>query len=106
MASTAGRSSVPQGFFGKLFDFSFSSFVTPSIIQLVYGIFLVVAGLGALALIVVGLAAGPAEGILLLIISPLVFLFYAIIARIYLEIVIVLFRVAESTSEIARNTSR
>ena len=106
MASAAGSSPLPRGFFGKLFDFSFSSFVTPSIIQLVYAVFLVIAGLGALSLIIIGLAEGPAVGLLLLIISPVIFLFYAIIARIYLEIVIVLFRIAESTSEIARNTSR
>ncbi|HEX5479711.1 MAG TPA: DUF4282 domain-containing protein [Dehalococcoidia bacterium] len=106
MASAAGSSPIPRGFFGKLFDFSFSSFVTPSIIQLVYGIFLVIAGIGALVVIVAGLAESPALGLLLLIISPVIFLFYAIIARIYLEIVIVLFRVAESTTQIARNTSR
>ena len=97
---------LPQGFFGRLFDFSFQSFVTVSIIRLLYAIFLLLAGLAALFFVIAALSANAAFGVIVLIISPLIFLLYAIIARVYLEVVVVLFRIAENTSEMAANSKR
>jgi hypothetical protein len=85
---------------------SFKSFITPSIIQLVYTLFLILAGLAALVVILAGFAENAAVGLLALIFSPIVFILYVIVARIYLEVVIVLFRIAENTADIRNNTGR
>lgn len=90
-----------KGFFGALFEFSFSEFLTPKIIKVLYGIGLALAAIGALVFIVAGFHRGVGTGIIFLIISPLVFLLYALGVRIYLEILIVMFRIAGWVEEIA-----
>jgi Domain of unknown function (DUF4282) len=88
-------------FLGALFDFSFSEFVTPKMIRILYGIGLVLAVIGALAFIVGGFHRSTGIGVLFLILSPLIFLLYTIAVRIYLEILIVLFRIAGWVEKIA-----
>ncbi|MCA9829419.1 MAG: DUF4282 domain-containing protein [Dehalococcoidia bacterium] len=95
-----------KGFLSRLFDLSFQSFITTSIIKVLYVLFIIFAGLGALSFIAFGFAANAGVGVLMLIISPLVFLLYVIMARVYLEIVIVLFRIHDQTAETARNTRK
>ena len=95
-----------KGFLSRLFDLSFQSFITTSIIKVLYILFIIFAGLGALSFIAFGFAANAGVGVLMLVISPLVFLLYVIMARVYLEIVIVLFRIHDQTAETARNTRK
>ena len=95
-----------KGFLSRLFDLSFQSFITTSIIKVLYVLFIIFAGLGALSFIGIGFASNAAVGVVMLILSPLVFLLYVILARVYLEIVIVLFRINEQTAETARNTRK
>lgn len=95
-----------RGFLGSLFDFSFSSFVTSKVIKLLYALAILLAGLTALALVVAGFSDSVLAGIGALVISPLVFLLYVIGARIWLEIVIVVFRISENTGEIARREAK
>jgi hypothetical protein len=90
-----------RGFFEALFDFSFSEFLTPKIIKVLYGIGLVLAAIGALVFIVAGFHRGVGAGIIFLILSPLVFLLYTLAVRIYLEILIVMFRIAGWVEQIA-----
>jgi hypothetical protein len=92
----------PSNFFQTLFDFSFSEFITTKIIQILYGIGLLFAGIGAIMIIVQGFNVSFLIGLLSLIISPIVFFIFAILARVWLEIVIVLFRIAENVGEIAK----
>lgn len=95
-----------SGFFSKLFDFSFSSFVTISIIKVIYGVLIAVAAVVALV-ILVGLASqGGASIVLGLVLAPLAFIFYVILSRVWMEVLIVLFRVAENTETIANNSRR
>ncbi|MGC8959060.1 MAG: DUF4282 domain-containing protein, partial [Chloroflexia bacterium] len=46
--------------------------------------------------------AGTAAGVITLILSPIIFLIYLIFARIWLEVTIVLFRIAEDVGEMLR----
>lgn len=85
------------GFFGRLFDTSFKSFITLSIIQLVYRLFIGLAALGTVGFIIVCFAANSSAGIVALIVSPLIFLLYVIMVRIYLEFVVVVFRIEVNT---------
>lgn len=91
-----------QDFFNALFDFSFKEFVTIKIIKVIYGIGLFFAAIGALALLVKGFQAGFFLGILALILTPVVFILYSILVRVYLEIVIVLFRISEDVNKISQ----
>lgn len=85
------------GFLGRLFDTSFTSFITLSIIQLLFKIFIGLAALSTAAFVVVAFAADPAVGVVALILGPLLFLLYVILVRIYLELVVVFFRIEENT---------
>jgi hypothetical protein len=94
------------GFFSALFDFSFSTFVTTRIIKVLYILSIVLAGLAALGLFFSLAFQGVGGVIGGIIVAPLLFLFYVILARVWMEIIIVLFRIAENTFEIARNSRR
>ncbi|MEZ4503096.1 MAG: DUF4282 domain-containing protein [Dehalococcoidia bacterium] len=92
-----------KNFFGRLFDFSFSEFITGSVIRFVYMLLVVLSGLGALAFLIGGLARGGGAAIGALVFAPIAFLVYVLLARIWLEVLIVIFRIAENTEEIARH---
>ncbi len=98
------------GFFKALFDFSFTEFVTSKIIKLLYGLSIIFSVISALILLILLLLAGFKEsaglGILALIIGAplcfLIFLVMVIYSRVVLEIIIVIFRIAEHTGELAK----
>jgi hypothetical protein len=98
-----------KGFFASLFDFSFTKFITTKIIKLLYGLGVVVSILGAGVAILLPVFKGySSEGgkILALILFPLLALLGIIIIRVWLEIIIVMFRIAEHTGEIAMQGRR
>jgi hypothetical protein len=95
------------GFVSSLFDFSFNNFITTKIIKVLYVISIVLAGLGALAVVGAGFSAGALAGIFsLLIVAPLLFIFYVIYARVIMEVLIVIFRSSEYLAEIAKQGRR
>jgi hypothetical protein len=95
-----------EGFFKELFDTRFTTLITPKIIRVLYILAIVAIGIGALIFVVTAFASDTAFGILaLLILAPLGFLLYVIVARVYLEIVIVAFKIREAAQAIASNTS-
>jgi hypothetical protein len=92
-----------KGFFASLFDFTFTDFVTTKIIRLLYILWIIASGIGALVAIVAAFAAHAALGLLtLIILAPLGFIISIIYGRVCLEIIIVIFRIAEHTGEIAK----
>ena len=90
---------MDKGFFASLFDTSFSSLITPKIIRVVYIIALVAIGLFSLLMFANMAAADQAA--LGLIIAPIAFLLYVIVTRIWLELVIIVFRIGEDVRRIA-----
>lgn len=91
-----------KGFLATIFDLSFSEFVTTKIIKALFILLLIASGLGALGIITAGFASGSAGKVIgSLILAPLAFLLYAIAARVYLEIIMVIFRIAENTQKLA-----
>ena len=92
---------MQDGFFRSLFDFSFSSLVTPRIIRVVYMILVAFSGFFAVLFLLNGLAGGGTNAILALLLAPAFFLLYVIIARVYLELVIVIFRIGDDVRRIA-----
>ena len=90
------------GFFSALFDTSFSRLVTTRVIKWLYLILLILIGLGLLGFVIAGIASGTAQGILVaVIVGPLVALLYVIYARVFLEVILAIFRLLESNREIA-----
>jgi len=92
-----------KGFFAALFDFSFSEFITSRLIRILYALKLIVAALIALMIMVVGFRSGFFAGIGGIILAVLFFFIIAIVARVWLEILIVIFRIAEDVHKLAES---
>ena len=91
-----------KGFFGRLFDLSFNEFITTKIITVLYVCAMIGAGVWGLVILFGGFATKSFGGILAgLVLAPIAFLVGTILARIWLETLIVLFRIAENTAKIA-----
>jgi hypothetical protein len=90
-----------KGFFGSLFDLSFSSLVTPKIIKVIYVLTLIAIALGAIVFIISAFSTNSGFGALtLLILAPIFSLFYIVYARVFLEFFLAIFRVAETNAEL------
>ena len=103
--TSAGRSTFatqqfpaaePKGFLGALFDFSFTSFVTPKVVKVLYILIVVVVGLSAVGFALSVLATNVGLGLIVLLIgAPLYFLVVTALYRITLEFFMVIFRMAQ-----------
>src|SRR5699024_2163051 len=89
------------GFFKALFDFSFKSFVTIKFAAVIYGIALVLIGIGTLVGIIMAFVAMTEEPVvgfftllLVLILAP----FYLILVRLTLELYVAMIRTAQNTA--------
>lgn len=92
---------LQKGFLATLFDFSFNDFVTTKIIRLLYVLGVLGAAVGAIIFIIGGFQTSTGIGILFLVLSPVIFFLYVLFVRIWLELIIVIFRIAEHTKDIA-----
>jgi hypothetical protein len=91
-----------KGSLSVLFDFSFRRFITVRLIRVLYVLALIGIGFATLGLIVTAFGSSAAMGILMLLIGAPIFFFLTLLsARVYLELIVVLFRVSENTSVIA-----
>jgi len=98
--TTGGFIMQNKGSIGMLFDLSFTEFITTRIIKVLFIIGVAFAAIWAFVLIVGGFSAGAGMGVLFLILSPIVFLLLVLGARIWCELIIVVFRIAENTSRL------
>lgn len=89
-----------KGFISTLFDLSFSEFVTTRLIKVLFIIGIVGAGLWDLVFVVGAFKVGFLRGLLMLLLSPIFFLISVLLARIWCELIIVIFRIAENTSRL------
>jgi Domain of unknown function (DUF4282) len=93
---TPRRAAESKGFFGALFDFSFTSLVTTKIIKVLYALILVLAVLTALVYTVIAFKVSAGFGILTLVIGdPLFIIIVMAFWRLVLEAFIVVFRISE-----------
>lgn len=91
-----------KGFFASLFDTSFDDLITPRIIKLLYILSMIVIGLTALGFIASAFAEDTGLGVLtLFVLAPLGGLLYLILARVWLELIIVIFKIREAAERIA-----
>lgn len=105
-----GATSQSKGFFAGLFDFSFETFVALKVIKVLYGLFLVLLALGILAGLgasVVAMVQGELlTGLGMLVLLPFAAIIYLVLGRVYFELIIVAFKIAEDADEIAKNTRK
>ena len=96
-----------QGFFGTLFDFTFSRFIATRLIKLAYAVAMIVGIAGVVAAVVAGLGSGqPGAGLIALVVGPIVFFMYLIVVRLWCEFFIVIFAMAEDLDDIRKGIQR
>ena len=100
-----GKSHGDKGFIGSLFDFSFTSMVTPKIIKVLYILFTVWVVLAAIGILVFFGKTGGWEGTLaaLIIVDPLFILISLGVYRIILEAFMVIFQIHGELKKIREN---
>lgn len=92
-------------FLGALFDASFSTFITTRIVKVLFLLQIALAAIGELVVVVTGFGQGFLAGVfVLLVVAPLTFLFWVLMIRVQLELVLVVFRIAENTAVAAERT--
>ena len=96
-----------KGFFGRLFDLSFSRFIATTLIKVVYRVAMLVGAFLSVIAIGSGFALGqPVQGVIALVLAPLGFLVYLIVVRLYCEFFIVVFAMAEDLEDIRKGIER
>jgi hypothetical protein len=119
-----------RGFFGSLFDLSFSSFITIRLVKLLYILTLILLGLAYIAIAIAIFSGGDdqvafnaagelettdgggnaALGVIwLLVLGPLLLFFYLLLYRVLFELIVVVFRIFENTRDqlaLARGDAR
>ncbi len=104
----SSQSVAPQdaqrGFLESLMDTRFDSLITPKLIRFLYVVSMVVLAIGALVTIIAAFADKASTGILFLILAPLGALIYLIVVRLWLELIVVTFKIREAADQIADNT--
>ncbi|MEW5986066.1 MAG: DUF4282 domain-containing protein [Chloroflexota bacterium] len=94
-------------FISALLDLSFTEFITTKLIKVLYVVLLTIIALSLVGGVIMGLIAlfsgdGILQGLGLICLSPIVAFIYVILARVWTELIIVLFRIAENTTEMVQ----
>ncbi|GAA2075468.1 DUF4282 domain-containing protein [Actinomadura alba] len=105
---TGRRLDNDKGFFGALFDFSFDNFIAPKLVKFLYVLSLIITTIYAIGVLIFGLISiaagdgGPStlSGLLLIVLSPLVWMVGLIVTRLYLELAIVMFKISDDIKDI------
>ena len=78
----------------------FDAMITPKIITFIYWLLLAAIALGGLAMLGVGFSRGFGAGMASLLVVPIVVALWALMARIYGEVMIVLFKMNEALQDL------
>ncbi len=95
-----------KSFFEALFDFSFSSMITVRIIQILYALAMLGNTLITFFILLAVFKSSSAAGIIVLVLSPVIFTVMTIFVRVYMETLIVLFKIADNTAAMAESFRR
>jgi Domain of unknown function (DUF4282) len=87
-----------KGFFGSLFDLSFSHFAAPRISKVVYVVAMALSGLASVLMALSTFSISPALGaVVLLVVVPVMWVWCLIWTRVGLELAMAVFAIAENT---------
>lgn len=107
--NTNPGSNTRKGFWEVLFEPSFSHFVTPRVVGIIYFILVGVLGLVTLSAVfgtLANLSTMGGSGFLVIILSPIGFLFYVILLRVMLESMVANIRSTEYLRILAEDKLR
>lgn len=76
-------------------DLSFKRFVTPRLVRMLYVLSLLAAAFYAFSYMFSGFTTGTFTGIFQMVTAPLAFLLYLIVARVTVELILAIFRIAD-----------
>lgn len=85
------------GSFAALFNFSFSRFVTLKLISVIYVLAIVLLLAATIAAVYESFVENTNLGIAALLVSPFIFIISLLVTRVWLELIVVLFRIEENT---------
>jgi hypothetical protein len=102
------KAAAERGFFRSLFDFSFTSMVTPKIIKVLYVLSTLWTALLALVILVISFRTGGMAGglFVLIVIEPIFILLMLGVYRVILEAFMVVFKIYEETTKIREHGER
>lgn len=103
---TEAMAAGQRGFFESLFDIRFEHLITPKLIRFFYALSILVLGVGTIVVIVASFAASETTGVIVLFLAPLSALIYLVTIRLWLELIVVAFKIRESVERVAENTRR
>jgi Domain of unknown function (DUF4282) len=95
-----------RGFFESLMDTRFDSLITPKLIRFLYVISIIILAVGTIVVIIAAFADKAGSGVLALILAPIFALIYLIVIRLWLELIVVTFKIRDAAESIADNTGR
>lgn len=98
--NSAGVQEGGVSFFQGLFDFSFTKYITPLVVKVIYMLFIVVAAIGWIGMVLVGFTTDAGAGLAALLLGPIFLILYIALVRVGLETSVALIRVAESAASI------
>lgn len=96
-----------RSFLGSLFDFTFDNFVAPKLIKFLYIVGVVLLTLLAMFYMVMGFVLMVEEsaiiGLLVIVVCPVAWFVYVMLTRVWLELMIVIFKISEDIKDIRDN---
>ena len=93
------------GFVSALLDFSFTQFISVKLVKVLYFVAIILAAIFIVVGIFVAFSNGISYGIGAIILAPVLFAIDVVIMRVIFEFVVVIFRIAQFTHQIAENTA-
>ena len=103
-SGSAGWAALLHEFLRELFDFQFTTFLASRMMPAVYGFGIVLAALFVAYFVVLRFRDSTAEGVVWLLIAPVLLLGLVTALRITLEFVLAVFRVAWYVEQVASHT--
>lgn len=91
---------------GDIFDLTFTKFVTPLVIKVMYILVMAFLAVFWLFIIIAGFASSVGNGIAAILLGGLFALIYLLFYRVFAEVIMIVFRMKETLDVIAINTGQ
>jgi ABC-type multidrug transport system permease subunit len=95
-----------EGGFGDIFDLTFTKFVTPTVIRVLFILVIVFSALWWLFAVIAGFSSSFGAGLTALILGGLGFLIFVLLYRVFFELVMVIFSIKNNTERTADAVER
>lgn len=95
-----------RGFFEALFDIKFEHLITPKLVRFFYALSIIVLAIGVIGTIIAAAQVNETTAVIFLFLAPLTALVYLIMIRLWLELIVVAFKIRDGVERVAENTER